>query len=143
MSQKIRTLVLILNFILFGAVYWGLGNTRFTIGVTYVYYALTLILSVLYLLVAGGLRKPPLPKGKEREKRETKRDYHPVKRREKYKSFRIKEEKKEEKNEEGLGPNFLKLPEEKRPLICHILLTFIIPLYGIFLFDWFYLKFFI
>ena len=68
MSQKVRTLVLILNFILFGAVYWGLGNTPFTIGVTYVYYALTLLLSVFYLLVAGGLKKPPLSKGKERKR---------------------------------------------------------------------------
>ena len=57
---------------------------------------------------------------------------------------RMKEEEKTEKREEReLGPNLLGLPEEKRPAICYVLLLIVLPLYFIFLLDWFYLKFFV
>lgn len=137
-------LSLIINFLIFGGVYWGLGNTPYTIGVTYVYYALCLVLSVAYVLVAGGLKSPPVEEKKKEKKKKEKKVYHPVKQREKFRSFkRVEGEKKEEKSQRGLGPNILGLPEEKRPAICYYLMVFALPLYFIFLLDWFYLKFFV
>ncbi len=146
MSAQKRLIFLTLNFLLFGSVYWGLGNTPYTVGVTYIYYALCLILSVLYVFVAGGLKSPPLMKTeKKKKKKEKKKIYHPVKQKEKYKAFKVEEKAKdgEKEEERELGPNLLHIPEEKRPIICHILLLIVLPLYVIFLLDWFYLKFFI
>lgn len=144
LSQKKRLLVLLVNFLVMSAVYWGFGNTPYTLWVTYFYYAACLILSVLYILVAGGLKSPPLPAEKRTtKKKEKEKIYHPVKKREKFRAFRVNEEEKEEKKERELGPNLLGISEEKRPGICIALLLFVIPLYFIFLLDWFYLKFFV
>lgn len=145
-SSKKRFLLLIVNFLIFGGIYWGLGNTTLTIGVTYVYYALCLILSVLYVFVAGGLKSPPLPEEKKQEKKKQKQKiYHPVKQREKYRSFRKTQGEKVEKktSQRELGPNILGIPEEKRSTICYYLMLFVLPFYAIFLLDWFYLKFFV
>lgn len=145
-SPKKRFLVLVLNFVLMASVYWGFGNTPFTLYVTYFYYAACLILSVLYVAVAGGLKSPPLPKSTvKNKKKEKEKIYHPVKKREKYRAFRVKEQKEnvQKKEERELGPNLLGIPEEKRPAICLSLILFVLPLYVIFLLDWFYLKFFV
>lgn len=149
MSKKKRLGLLVLVFILFGAVYWGVGNTPFTLPVTYFYYALCLVLSVLYVLAAGGIR-PILNEDKKREEK-TREKYlkdkgkeHPIKRKDKYRRFTVKKEEETAFviNEEK-APNPLKLPEEKRAKICQWLLVFVIPLYLIFLLDWVYLRFFI
>ena len=146
MSKQKRLWILAGLFVLLGGVYWGLGNTPLTVPVTYLYYALCLVLSILYVLVSGGLSPIPTKKaekteidGKEKEKP------HPVKKKERYRKFSVKAEEiaKTEKKEDPPRPNVLKIPEEKRPLFCQILLLSVIPFYLIFLLDWFYLHFFL
>ncbi len=149
MSKKKRLLILVLLFILFGGIYWGVGNTPLTVPITYLYYALCLILSVLYVLAAGGIR-PILDEDKKREEK-TREQYlkdkareHPIKKRDKYRRFTVKKE--EEKTLDlpvEKTPNPLNIPEEKRARICQWLLLFAIPFYLIFLLDWIYLRFFI
>ncbi len=150
MSKGKRFFFLALFFVLFAGIYWGVGNTPLTVPVTYVYYALCLILSVFYVLVAGGLR-PILEEDRKREKN-TREKYlkdkgkmHPVKRRDKYRRFTVKKEEGERKTEAASSPapNLLKIPEEMRGKICQRLLLVVIPLYIIFLLDWLYLHFFI
>ncbi|MBR5295068.1 MAG: hypothetical protein IKU24_00595 [Clostridia bacterium] len=150
MSKQKRLLFLVLFFILFGSVYWGVGNTFLTLPVTYFYYALCLILSVLYVLVAGGIR-PIVEKEREKEKAsrekylKDKGKSHPIKRRDKYRRFKVKdsEENSNVNQKEVPRPNVLKIPEEKREKICQWILVFLIPLYLLFLLDWVYLRFFI
>ena len=55
MSSKKKILILLPLFIVLAGIYWGVGGTPLTLPVTYTYYALCLILSVLYVLVSGGI----------------------------------------------------------------------------------------
>jgi len=150
MSAKKKLLILLAFFVLYGGIYWGVGNTSLTVAVTYVYYALCLVLSLLYVLVAGGIR--PIADEDRRREEKSRKQYladkgkrHPVKRRDKYRRFRVRNEtEKEEAVEEKSppAPNLLNIPEEKRGRLCTWLLLATIPFYLIFLLDWFYLKFF-
>ncbi len=150
MSKRKRLGILVLVFILLGGIYWGLGNTPFTLPITYLYYAICLILSVLYVLAAGGIR-PILNEDKKREERarekylKDKGKEHPIKKRDKYRRFTVKKDEEEKTVDirKEKSPNPLKIPEEKRAKVCQWLLLFVIPLYLIFLLDWVYLRFFI
>lgn len=145
MSKQKRLWILAGLFILLGGVYWGLGNTPLTVAVTYLYYALCLVLSILYVLVSGGIAPIPAREAEKKSCGEEKDMPHPVKKKDRYRRFTEKAEEKErsEEKEEKPRPNVLKIPEEKRPLYCRILLLTVIPFYLIFLLDWFYLRFFV
>ena len=151
MTKTKKILILLSLFVVLGGIYWGMGGTRFTLPVTYAYYAICLILSVLYVLAAGGLR--PIAEEDRRREEKSRKQYladkgklHPVKRRDKYRRFRITGEEEtelpaaEEKREPT--PNLLGIPEEKRGAVCTWLLLFALPFYLIFLLDWIFLKFF-
>ncbi|MBQ3075496.1 MAG: hypothetical protein IJC26_05455 [Clostridia bacterium] len=152
MSKQKRLLILLGIFVVLGAVYWGVGGTWLTMPVTYLYYALCLILSVLYVLVAGGMR--PIVEEDRRREEKSRKQYladkgklHPIKKRDKYRRFRIKKDGEEEaepeaEEERPPAPNLLNVPEEKRASLCTWLLLFAIPFYLIFLLDWIFLKFF-
>ena len=151
MSKKKRFLILLSSFVVLGGIYWGMGGTRYTLYVTYLYYALCLILSVLYVLAAGGLR--PIAEEDRRREARSREQYladkgkmHPVKRRDKYRRFRVKNQAESEpvmqKTKNEPAPNLLNIPEGKREAVCTWLLLGAIPFYLIFLFDWIFLKFF-
>ncbi len=151
-TRKKRLLYLVLWMAFLSLVYWGLGDTELTMPITYTYFGLCLLLSLCYILVCGGIA-PILDQDREREEKTRERylqdkgKMHPIKRRDKYRRFRIlsPEEKKEKKVEvEPISkPNPLKIPEHLRPLISQILLLAVIPFYLIFLLDWIYLAFFL
>ncbi len=151
MTKTKRLFVLAFLFVLLGGIYWGVGNTPLTVPVTYLYYALCLVLSVLYILVSGGIQ-PILEKDREKEEKVRKKyladkgALHPVKRKDKYRRFRIKKETdfvSAEEKELPPAPNLLHIPEEKRGKISMTLLLLVIPFYLIFLLDFLYLRFFI
>jgi hypothetical protein len=150
LTKKKRVFILLGWMALLSAVYWGLGNTPLTLTVTYIYYVLCLLLSFAYLLVNGGIR-PLLEQDREKEEK-TREKYladkgkmHPIKRRDKYRRFRIQpqEEQEAKPDREPLPPppNPLHIPEEKRPLLSQILLLAVIPFYLIFMIDIVLLKF--
>ena len=104
---------------------------------------LCFLLSVLYVLVGGGIR-PILEEDRRREEKvhqkylKDKGVLHPVKRRDKYRRFRVKTEEEPKKEDAPLPPrpNPLKIPEEKRVLFSQLLLVLVIPFYLIFFIDW-------
>lgn len=150
MSAQKKLLTLLGLFVVLGGVYWGVGGTKLTLPVTYIYYGLCLVLSVLYVLAAGGFR--PIADEDRRREEKSRKQYladkgklHPIKRREKYRRFRVKTDEEvipEPQEERPPAPNLLNLPEEKRGAICTWLLLCAIPFYLIFLLDWIFLKFF-
>lgn len=146
-SKKKRLLALVIWFLFLALVYWGFGNTALTMPITYAYYFLCLGLSVFYVLVCGGIR-PLLAEDQKREEKSRKqylRDKakeHPIKRREKYRRFRIEKQEPKEIKELPPPPNIFRIPEEKRALLSQVLLVATIPFYLIFLLDWVYLYFF-
>ena len=149
MSKTKKLLILLAGFTVLGGVYWGVGGTRLTVPVTYIYYGVCLILSVLYVLVAGGLA--PIAEEDRRREEKSRKQYladkgksHPIKRRDKYRRFRMKTEAQADPlpAERAPAPNLLGIPEEKRGTVCTWLLLIVIPFYLIFLLDWVYLKFF-
>lgn len=147
-SKKTKLLVLVVWTALLAAVYWGFGNTELTLPITYTYFGLCLVLSVLYVLVCGGI-KPLLEADRKREEKSRKQyladkgKLHPIKRRDRFRRFRIQSKTEQEKSEEDLPPppNLLKIPEEIRPMISQILLLTVIPFYLIFMVDMILLKF--
>jgi len=152
LTKKARFFILLGWTAVLALIYWGLGETKYTMAVTYVYAILCFLISVGYLLVSGGLQ-PILDKDREKEAA-TREKYladkgklHPIKRKDKYRRFRIKteEEKSLPKKEEPKlpPPNPLKLPEPVQQLLSPLLLALAVPFYLIFLVDWFYLHFFV
>lgn len=152
LTKKARFFILLGWTFFLALIYWGLGETEYTMTVTYVYFSLCLLFSVGFLLVSGGLQ-PILDKDREKEEA-TRKKYladkgrmHPIKRKDKYRRFRIKseEEKNQPKEEEPKlpPPNPLKIPEEVRIWLSPLMLVLAVPFYLIFLADWFYLQFFI
>ncbi|MBE6713219.1 MAG: hypothetical protein E7580_06845 [Ruminococcaceae bacterium] len=151
MSKQKKLLILLGLFVVLGGIYWGLGSIVMNMTILYIYYALCMILSVLYILVAGGIR-PIVDEDRRREEKSRKQyladkgKLHPIKRRDKYRRFRVKgegEEKiSEEQREKEPAPNLLNIPEEKRPMLCTWLLLCVLPFYLILLIDWVFLKFF-
>ena len=151
MSSKKKLLILSGLFIVLGGIYWGFGGTKLTLPVTYTYYALCLVLSVLYVLVSGGLNF--IADEDKRREAKSRKQYladkgkmHPIKKRDKYRRFRIKTEDSQpavsESEETRPAPNLLGIPEEKRKLAGTWLLLCVIPFYLIFILDWIFLKFF-
>lgn len=151
MTKQKKLLILFSLFLVLGGIYWGMGATKFTLPVTYTYYALCMILSVLYVLAAGGLR--PIVEEDQRREEKSRKQYladkgkmHPIKKRDKYRRFRIKNDKgttaPQKEEERAPAPNLLNIPEEKRGKVCTWLLLCVIPFYLIFLLDWVFLKFF-
>ena len=147
-TKKKRLLALLVWTAFLSLIYWGLGNTSFTLPITYTYFGLCLVLSVLYVLVNGGI-KPILAEDREKEERARKKyladkgKSHPIKAREKYRRFTVKKEKaEEEKAPPAPRPNPLGIPDEKRVLLGNILLVVLVPFYLIFLLDWIILNFF-
>lgn len=152
MSSKKKILILLSVFIVLAGIYWGVGGTALTLPVTYAYYALCLILSVLYVLVSGGLAF--IADEDRRREDKSRKQYladkgkmHPIKKRDKYRRFRIKTQGEEktcvpEPKERVPAPNLLGIPEEKRGIVGTWLLLFMIPFYLIFILDWIFLKFF-
>ena len=150
-TKKKRLFSLIFVFALLSLIYWTLGNTSLAIPVVFTYGVLCLSLSVLYVLVNGGIQ-PILDDDRKREKKSRdkyladKGKLHPIKRKDKYRRFRVKGngEMVEKKAEEPTQPrpNPLKLSEEKRVLYSQILLVMVIPFYLIFLLDWLYVTIF-
>ena len=143
-TKKKRFLALLAWTLVLAAVYWGLANTALAIPVMATYGILCSVLSVFYIIVNGGMR-PILDEDRRREAR-TREKYlkdkgtmHPIKRKDKYRRFRIKKDEEEQKKQEAPlppHPNPLKLPEEKRILLSQVLLIITIPFYLIFLLDW-------
>ncbi len=148
-TKKERFLVLIVWTAFLSLVYWGFGNTSLTMFITYSYSGLCLVFSVLYVLVSGGLR-PVFTDSETKEKRKRtaespkRANLHPVKRKDRYRRFRMKKEevKKDEKAPSPLPPNIFKIPEEKRAFVSQVLLVLTAPFYLIFLLDWILLYIF-
>ena len=151
MSSKKKLLILSGLFIVLGGIYWGFSGTKWTLTVTYIYYALCLVLSVLYVLVSGGLNF--IADEDKRREAKSRKQYladkgkmHPIKKRDKYRRFRIKTEDGQpavsEPEQTRPAPNLLGIPEEKRGMIGTWLLLCVIPFYLIFILDWIFLKFF-
>lgn len=151
MSSKKKILILAGIFVVLAGIYWGVSGTRLTLPVTYIYYALCLILSVLYVLVSGGLNF--IASEDKRREAKSRKQYladkgkmHPIKKRDKYRRFRVKTEDEQvtspEPEKSEPAPNLLNIPEEKRGIVGTWLLLFAIPFYLIFILDWIFLKFF-
>ncbi len=142
-TKKRRLIVLLLWTGFLSLIYFSLGYTEFYLPVMTSYAIFCFVLSVLYVLVNGGLR-PILDEDRKREAKSRKQylldkgKSHPIKRKDKYRRFRIVEEEKEkeEPKEKLPTPNPLHIREELRPLISQILLVTVLPFYLIFLFDW-------
>ncbi|MBQ4037433.1 MAG: hypothetical protein IJC84_04835 [Clostridia bacterium] len=147
-TKKKRLVALLLWFSFLGAVYWGFGGTALTMPITVGYFVLCLLLSVLYILVNGGIT-PILQEDAEREAR-TREKYladkgkmHPIKRRDKYRRFTVgKRERVPVEKTPIFRPNLLHIPEEKRVPLSQILLVLLIPFYLIFILDWIILAIF-
>lgn len=151
MSSKKKILILLSLFIVLAGIYWGVGGTPLTLSVTYTYYALCLILSVLYVLVSGGMTF--ISNQDRRREEKSRKQYladkgkmHPIKKRDKYRRFRVKTEDGQapapEEKQNAPAPNLLNIPEEKRGIVGTWLLLCVIPFYLIFILDWIFLKFF-
>ena len=151
-SKKLRLLVLVGWTALLALIYFGLGNTEYTMTVTYVYYALCLLFSIAYLVISGGIR--PILDQDERNEKKVREKYladkgkmHPITRRDKYRRFRVKSEEEKnlpiEKEPDLPPPNPLHLPESLRQILSPLLLILAVSFYLVFLADWFYLKFFV
>lgn len=149
-TKKKRLLALLLWMAFLSLVYWGLGETDLFPVIMVSYALFSAVLSILYVLVNGGIR-PILDEDRRREEKthekylKDKGKLHPIKRRDRYRRFRKKKEGEETKKEERPlppRPNPLKLPEEKRILLSQVLLVVVIPFYLIFLLDWVYATIF-
>ncbi|MBR3836598.1 MAG: hypothetical protein IKJ74_00490 [Clostridia bacterium] len=142
-TKKKRLLYLVLWMAVLSLIYWGLGNTSLAMPTVFSFGVLCFLLSVLYVLVGGGIR-PILEEDRRREEKvhqkylKDKGVLHPVKRRDKYRRFRVKTEEEPKKEDAPLPPrpNPLKIPEEKRVLFSQLLLVLVIPFYLIFFIDW-------
>lgn len=149
LTKTQRLIALFVSFVFFAALYWGLGNTPYTVLIAKIYFFLCLILSVAYVLINGGIT-PILDQDREKEERVRKKyladkgKLHPIKRREKYRRFHIKNEEDEPTPEPVIreNPNPLKIPDSIRRPLVQILLVLVIPLYVIFMIDYFVLFFF-
>ncbi len=148
LTKKKRLLLLAGWTAFLALVYFGLGNTKWTMPITYSYFALCLVFSILYVLINGGIT-PIMEKDREKEKKSReqyladKGKAHPIKKRDKYRRFRIKKEEETVEEKPSVPrPNPLGLPEEKRELLGQILLIVTVPFYLIFLIDWIVLYFF-
>ena len=121
MKKSVRFLALILWGGVLALLYWGLGNTPWTLPITYSYFVLCLLLSLAYVLVSGGIR-PLMARDRANEEKARKMyladkaKSHPLKSKDKYRRFRIKPKEEAPKAEEPLPtpPNPLHIPEEKR-----------------------------
>lgn len=144
-TKKKRLMVLILWTLILSFVYFTLGNTKFYLPVLSSYAIICLILSVLYVLVNGGIR-PILDEDRKKEEK-TRKKYladkgklHPIKRKDKFRRFQVKKEqeiKRENSDKPELPrPNPLHINPQIRPLISQILLVTALPFYLIFIFDW-------
>jgi len=148
MTKSLRLFALILWGGFLAALYWGMGNTPWTLPITYLYFALCILLSLAYVLVSGGIR-PLLAKDRENEEKvrkmylADKAKSHPLKSKDKYRRFRIKPKNAPAEHRDPLppAPNPLHIPEEKRALISQLLLIAVIPFYLIFMADLLILKF--
>lgn len=151
MSSKKKFLILLGIFMVLAGIYWGVGGTTLTLPVTYTYYALCLILSVLYILVSGGMTF--IADADRRREAKSRKQYladkgkmHPIKKRDKYRRFRVKSEHGQtpvpQPENSAPAPNLLNIPEEKRGIVGTWLLLCVIPFYLIFILDWIFLKFF-
>lgn len=149
-TKEKRLLTLIGWTIVLALIYFPFQNTPLTMPITYTYFALCLILSVLYVLVTGGIA-PILQEDRKREEKSRgqylrdKGNRHPAKQKERYRRCSVKGETAVEKEPAPLPPraNPLKLSEEKQTLFSQILLVSALPFYFIFLIDWMYLFFFV
>lgn len=147
-TKKQRLIALLSWSALLGVIYWGFGATALTGPVTACFIVLCCILSVIYILVNGGIT-PMLQEDAQREAR-TREKYladkgkmHPIKRREKYRRFTVgKSERAPLQEEPILRPNVLRIPEEKRVVLSQILLVLLIPFYLILIVDWIILAIF-
>ena len=151
MSNKSKFWILLALFGILGGIYWGVGSIVMSMVLPKIYYVLCMVLSVFYILVAGGIR-PIIDEDRRREEKSRKQyladkgKLHPIKRKDKYRRFRVKGEGEKEEvvpqKEKAPAPNLLNIPEKLRPGLCTWLLLFAIPFYLIFLLDWIILKFF-
>lgn len=150
LTKKQRLLYLVLWMAILSLVYWGLGNTSLAMPIVFSFGILCFLLSAFYVLVNGGIR-PILGEDRRREEKahqkylKDKGALHPIKRRDKYRRFRVKKEADEVVKEEkpiAPRPNPLKIPEEKRVLLSQLLLVLVIPFYLIFFIDWLILTIF-
>lgn len=151
MSNRNKLLILLALFGIFGGIYWGVGSLVMNMIIPKIYYVLCIVVSVFYVFVAGGIR--PIADEDRRREEKSRKQYladkgkmHPIKRKDKYRRFRIKGEGEESlpqpQKEKAPAPNILHIPEKIRPKLCTWLLLLAVPLYVIFLLDWIFLKFF-
>ena len=70
LNKTHKLIILILTTAILAAIYWGFGNTAFTMPITVVYFVLCLILTVAYILVNRGIKPMVgvLRKGDEKRK---------------------------------------------------------------------------
>ncbi|MBR2615694.1 MAG: hypothetical protein IKC69_03350 [Clostridia bacterium] len=148
-TKKKRLAALGLWMLFLSLLYWGLGETPVSPILMLAYALCCAALSVLYVLVNGGLR--PILDEEKRKEESTREKYlrdkgklHPIKRRDRYRRFRVKTEAPSEEPAAPLPPrpNPLKLSDENRILYSHVILVTVIPFYLIFLLDWVYATFF-
>ena len=146
-TKKKRLIFLLVWFGFLALVYWGFGNTALTMPITVSYYTLTLVLTVTYVLVNGGIL-PILEEDAKKEARvrekylADKGKTHPIKRKDKYRRFTVgKREKPVTEETPILRPNPLRISEEKRRALTPILLVLLIPFYFILMIDWILLFF--
>lgn len=150
-TKKKRFVALGLWMLFLSLIYWGLGETELAPVILLSYAILCAFLSVFYVVLNGGIR--PIVDEEHRKEESTREKYlkdkgrlHPIKRRDRYRRFRVKKEGEEqpaEKEPLPPRPNPLKLPEEKRILLSRLTLITVIPFYLIFLIDWLYATFFV
>ena len=56
MTNRTKFLILLTIFAVLGGIYWGIGSIVMSMMMPKIYYVLCMVLSVFYILVAGGLR---------------------------------------------------------------------------------------
>lgn len=125
-----------------GGIYFGFGDTPYTVLLTGAYAVAAVILAVFFLLVNGGMR--PLPSTEklraaklERERKEEKKSLHPPKHR------RSVPEEKEEPDPYPPRPDLFHLGEEGQERAARILLILAAPFFLILVADWIYLRYFL
>lgn len=142
MSKTKKFLLLCLWLLILSFVYWGFGNTEYTMFITYAYFAVCLILSVLFVLVNGGFEPYPKPKESPISLKPVPKHIHPVKAKDRYRTAekpappRVSHE-----IPEPTRPNPLKIPEKHRYVVSQWVMILLLPFYVIFLLDWVLLHF--
>lgn len=141
MTKKHRIMLFLSSLLILSAIYFGFSFTPLTMPITIAYFVLCLVLSVLYVLVNGGIQ--PMRSSSEHKKDKNEAKPHAVKQRYRYRRFQSVAKKDGEPFEICDRPNPFKLSEEKRRYLAQTILLILVPIYLIFIADWILLKIFV